>query len=101
MVLDKKKKGEIHRDVMTQADIVISHRITAQFDIEALNMIMQTYLAEDILSYLNDLPNVKGSGIILDDNSERIYSFKVRPKLSWHGGDAPSAVKIKKVLFES
>src|SRR3989338_1995948 len=101
MVLATQQPGEIHRDVMTQADIVISHRITAQFDIEALNMIMQTYLAEDILSYLNDLPNVKGSGIILDDNSERIYSFKVRPKLSWHGGDAPSAVKIKKVLFES
>ena len=101
MVLATQQPGEIHRDVMTQADIVISHRITAQLDIEALNMIMQTYLAEDILSYLNDLPNVKGSGIILDDNSERIYSFKVRPKLSWHGGDAPSAVKIKKVLFES
>ena len=101
MVLATQQPGEIHRDVMTQADIVISHRITAQFDIEALNMIMQTYLAEDILGYLNDLPSVKGSGIILDDNSERIYSFKVRPKLSWHGGDAPSAVKVKKGLFES
>ncbi|MBI4159237.1 ATP-binding protein [Candidatus Woesearchaeota archaeon] len=101
MVLATQQPGEIHRDVMTQADIVISHRITAQFDIEALNMIMQTYLAEDILGYLNDLPNVRGSGIILDDNSERIYSFKVRPKMSWHGGDAPSAVKVKKKLFES
>ncbi len=101
MILATQQPGEIHKDVMTQSDIVISHRITAQFDIEALNSIMQTYLSEDILSYINDLPSSKGSAIILDDNNERIFSIKVRPKMSWHGGDAPSAVKIEKKLFES
>jgi len=100
MVLATQQPGEIHKDVMTQSDIVISHRITAQFDIEALNTIMQTYLIGDILSYLNDLPSSKGSAIVLDDNNERIFSIQVRPKMSWHGGDAPSAVKIKKKLFE-
>ena len=63
-------------------------------------MINQTYLTSSILSNLNNLPKVKGAAIILDDNSERIYSIKVRPKMSWHGGDTPSAVKVKKQILE-
>ncbi|MBU2634357.1 MAG: ATP-binding protein [Nanoarchaeota archaeon] len=100
LVLATQQPGEIARDVMTQSDIVISHRVTARLDIEALNSIMQTYLTGDILSYLNNLPRLKGSAIILDDNSERIYPMRTRPKLSWHGGDAPSAVRIKKNILD-
>jgi len=100
LVLATQQPGEIHKDVLTQSDIVISFKLTAKIDIEALNAIMQTYLTSDILAYINNLPDIKGSGIILDDTSERIYSFKTRPKLSWHGGDAPSAVKIKKKILD-
>ncbi len=96
MVLATQQPGEIHKDVMTQSDIVISHKITAKPDIEALNAIMQTYLLDEINVHLNNLPSLKGSAIILDDNSERIYPMRVRPRLSWHGGEAPSAVKDEK-----
>jgi hypothetical protein len=99
LVLATQQPGEIHRDVITQSDIVISHRVTAKPDIEALNTINQTYLTSSILTNLNNLPKVKGAAIILDDNSERIYSIKVRPKMSWHGGETPSAVKIKKQVL--
>ena len=100
MVLATQQPGEIHKDVMTQSDIVISHRVTAKSDIEALNSIMQTYLTSDLLAYLNNLPKLKGSAIVLDDNSERMYAFKVRPKKSWHGGEAPSSIKKKKKLLD-
>jgi len=100
LVMATQQPGEIHKDVLTQSDIVISYKVTAKFDIEALNSIMQTYLTSDILTYINNLPDIKGAGIILDDTSERIYPFKTRPKLSWHGGDAPSAVKIKKNILD-
>ncbi len=100
LVMATQQPGQIHHDVITQSDIVISHRVTAKPDIEALNTINQTYLTANILTNLNDLPKVKGAAIILDDNSERIYSMKVRPKMSWHGGDTPSAVKVKKQLLQ-
>ncbi len=100
MVLATQQPGEIARDALTQADIVISHRLTAKFDIDALNTIMQTYLLEDIQKYMNELPHIKGSAIILDDNSERIYPMGVRPRYSWHGGEAPSALIVKKDLLE-
>jgi len=101
LVLITQQPGEIEKDALTQADIVISHRLTSRSDIEALNSVMQSYLYEDIKAYLNNLPKLPGSAIILDDNSERIYPARIRPKRSWHGGEAPTSVKIaKKFEFE-
>jgi DNA helicase HerA-like ATPase len=98
MALATQQPGQIHRDVMTQSDVVISHRLTAKPDIDALNSIMQTYLLENIKQTMDKLPSLKGSAIILDDNSERIYPIRVRPRLTWHGGEAPTAVKVEKRL---
>jgi len=98
IVLATQQPGKIHTDVMTQADIVLAHRVTSKPDVEALNNMMQSYLTDTIQGYMNDLPSVKGSAIILDDNSERIYPMKMRPRFTWHGGQAPSAVAEKKEL---
>jgi len=98
LVLATQQPGQIHRDAMTQSDIVIAHRVTAQPDIESLNYIMQSYLLTSIKKSMDELPNSKGSAIILDDNSERIYPMKIRPRLTWHGGEAPTAIKIEKSL---
>ncbi len=98
LVLATQQPGQIHRDVMTQSDLVISHRITSQSDLEALNKIMQSYLLESIKQYMDDLPTLKGSAIILDDNSERIYPIRIRPRFTWHGGEAPTAIRAEKEL---
>jgi len=98
IVLATQQPGQIHRDVMTQSDIVISHRVTSQPDLEALNYIMQSYFLESIKRQMDELPDLKGSAIVLDDNSERIYSVKIRPRFTWHGGEAPTAIKVDKKL---
>ena len=98
LVLATQQPGQIHKDVMTQSDIILSHKVTSQQDIEALNQIMQTYLLDTIKKKMNELPNQKGSAIILDDNSERIYNMRVRPRFTWHGGEAPVAVKAETSL---
>ena len=98
LVLATQQPGVIHRDAMTQSDIIISHRLTAQPDIEALNSIMQTYLLESIRKNMAELPSLKGSALILDDNSERIYPIRIRPKYTWHGGESPSAIRVKKEI---
>jgi len=96
LVLATQQPGQIHRDVMTQSDIVIAHRVTSAPDVEALNFIMQSYLLDSIKKYLDELPSLKGAAIILDDNSERIYPMRMRPRFTWHGGEAPTAVPVKK-----
>jgi DNA helicase HerA-like ATPase len=93
LVLATQQPGQIHKDVMTQSDIVISHRLTAKPDIEALNEIMQSYLLESIKQQIDNLPSLKGSAIVLDDNSERIYPIRVRPRSTWHGGESPTSIK--------
>ena len=98
VVLATQQPGQIHKDVMTQSDIVISHRVTSQPDLEALNHIMQSYLLESIKKYMDDLPSLKGSAIVLDDNSERIYPIRIRPRFTWHGGEAPTSIAKEKKL---
>lgn len=98
LILATQQPGQIHKDVMTQSDIVIAHRVTSAPDVEALNNIMQSYLLNTIKKYMDELPKLKGSAIILDDNSERIYPMRMRPRFTWHGGEAPTAISKKKEL---
>lgn len=100
LVLASQQPGKIHTDVMTQADTVIAHRITAKPDVEALGMLMQSYMRTSLDKYLNELPKVKGAAIIFDDTNERLYPMKIKPRISWHGGSAPFAIKEKKDILE-
>ncbi len=93
MVLATQQPGVIHRDVMTQSDIILSHRLTNKHDMEALNEMMQSYLLEGITKSMKKLPDQKGAGILLDDSSERLYPLRIRPRFTWHGGEAPRAIK--------
>jgi len=92
MILATQQPGVVHRDVMTQSDIILSHRLTNKQDITALNDMMQTYLLNTIQKEMNTLPSSKGSAILLDDNSERLYPLRIRPRFTWHGGEAPKAI---------
>ena len=98
MILATQQPGKIHRDVMTQSDVVLSHKVTSKQDLSALNHIMQSYMMESISQYMNELPNLKGSAIILDDTSERIYPMRIHPRFTWHGGEAPTSIKREKKL---
>jgi len=93
MVLATQQPGVIHRDVMTQSDIILSHRLTNKHDMEALNEMMQSYFIEGITKSMNKLPDEKGAGILLDDSSERLYPLRIRPRFTWHGGEAPKSIK--------
>lgn len=90
--------NKLNQEALAQADLIISHRLTARSDLEALRSVMQTYVLEDIQELINVLPRKKGTAIILDDNSERLYAMQVRPRLSWHAGGSPSAIKEKSLF---
>lgn len=99
LVLITQMPNKLHQEALAQSDMIISHRLTAEVDINALRNIMQTYVLKDIQELINSLPRQPGAAVILDDNSERLYSVQVRPRLSWHAGGSPSAIK-KKGLFD-
>ena len=68
-------------------------KITAKLDVDALNAVTQSYMSSSITDKINGLPKLKGAAIILDDSSERIYPMRVRPRITWHGGEAPTAIR--------
>jgi uncharacterized protein len=96
LILATQQPGKIHTDVMTQSDILISHRITAKLDTDALGMLMQSYMRDGLDVQLNNLPRLKGSALLVDDANERIYPMRVRPRFTWHGGSSPTALSAKK-----
>ncbi len=96
LILATQQPGKIHTDVLTQSDIVVSHRITAQMDTQALGMLMQSYMRKGLTEELDNLPRVKGAAIIFDDTNEKMYPMRVRPRFTWHGGSAPNAVHEEK-----
>ena len=101
LILASQQPGKIHTDVMTQSDIVIAHRLTAKLDVDALGLLMQSYMRKGLDEELNVLPPVKGSAIVFDDSNERIFPIQVRPRFTWHGGGSPFAIKEKKEYFKS
>ena len=98
LILATQQPGKIHTDVMTQSDIVISHRITAKMDTDALGMLMQSYMRKGLTEELDNLPRVKGAAIIFDDTNEKMYPMRIRPRFTWHGGAAPNAIHQKKEI---
>ena len=100
LVLASKQPGKIHTDVITQADVVIAHRITANIDVQALGSLMQSYMRQGLDKELNILPSEEGAAIVFDDTNERLYPIRVRPRFSWHGGSAPTALPKLKKVFE-
>jgi len=100
LILATQQPGKIHSDVMTQADVVIAHRITAKLDTDALGTLMQSYMREGLVQQLDDLPREKGAAIIFDDNNEKMYPIRLRPRFTWHGGEDPSAMPKKDEGFE-
>ncbi|MBW3015013.1 DUF87 domain-containing protein [Candidatus Woesearchaeota archaeon] len=99
LILASQQPGKIHTDVMTQSDVLIAHRITAKIDIDALGMLMQSYFRAGLDEELNMLPRVKGAALIIDDMNERMYPVRIRPRMTWHGGEAPTALKEVKKKF--
>lgn len=100
LVLASQQPGRIHSDVITQSDVVIAHRITANVDVQALGGLMQSYMHEGLDKQLNLLPTEEGAAIIFDDINEKLYPIKVRPRFTWHGGSAPTALPEEKKVFE-
>ncbi|MBL7160112.1 MAG: ATP-binding protein [Candidatus Aenigmarchaeota archaeon] len=89
------RPNKLNETVIAQADLVLAHRLTAKPDLDALSAIMQTYALENIVKSISKLPRTKGAGLILDDNSERIFNVQVRPRESWHAGGTAMAIEGK------
>ncbi|MBS3062978.1 MAG: ATP-binding protein [Candidatus Diapherotrites archaeon] len=91
LVLATQRPNKLHPDAISQADLFISHRLTAQPDIEAVAELRPSYMAQDFGKYYQEMPRSKGFAVVLDDNTEKMWLIKMRPRFSWDGGVTASA----------
>ncbi len=86
LVVITQMPNKIHQDILSQCDLIISHRLTSKDDLQALHAVYQTYMQEEIEKMINKLPRWPGAALILDDNLEKAFTVAIRPRLSHHAG---------------
>ncbi len=91
LVLATLRPNKLHPDAISQCDLFISHRMTSQPDIEAVSQLRPSYMHQDFDRYYEEMPKARGYALVLDDNSEKLWMVKVRPRMSWDGGKTASA----------
>lgn len=86
LLLATQRPNKLHSEAISQCDIFLSMRMTAQEDINAVSSIRPSYLNLPIDKFYAQMPKSQGYAILLDDNSEKMMLIKVRPRLTWDGG---------------
>ncbi len=92
LVLATQRPGSIDSNILSQCDIIMSHRLTSKPDVDALARIQPTY-ARGLQDSLDLLPADKsGYALVIDDNTEQFFTLKLRNRFSWHAGDDARAL---------
>jgi hypothetical protein len=76
---------------ISQSDILVSHRLTAQADVDALRAAQPTYMNESLEA---KMPTETGEVIIVDDSTETVHAAQIRERETSHGGDSATAQQI-------
>ena len=95
LVLATQRPSSLHPDVLSQSDIVICHRLTSQDDIQVLESVRPTYMREHFSDSIKKMGNGRGIAFVVDDTTESAHIIRMRPRMSWHGGDEPNLMKMK------
>ena len=93
LLLATQRPNKLHPDAISQCDLFISHRMTAQPDIDAVSQLRPSYLHQNFDKYYQNMPRAKGYALLLDDQSEKLWMIKVRPRFSWDAGTTANAFK--------
>jgi len=73
---------------VSQADLLVAHRLTSRADLDALADARPTYVA----SSLDDrLPESPGEALVVDDATESVHAVRVRERKTTHGGGSARA----------
>jgi len=87
-VLATQRPAALPDVAISQADVLLAHRLTSRADIDALAAARPTYLADPLSSRL---PHATGDAVVVDDATESIHPISVRERRTDHDGESPRA----------
>jgi len=91
LVMATQRPSVVPEVAVSQSDILISHRLTSEVDLEALDAAQPTYMES---SLGERLPTGPGEVVIIDDSTETVHAAQIRRRATPHGGDSPSASEV-------
>ncbi|WP_336336599.1 ATP-binding protein [Haloarcula brevis] len=87
-VLATQRPSAVPATTVSQADLLVAHRLTSAADIDALQAVQPTYLDGDFAARL---PEATGDALVVDDSTESVHRVTVRERRTPHGGETPRA----------
>jgi len=87
-VLATQRPSAVPPTTVSQADLLVAHRLTSTADIDALQAAQPTYLDGNFAARL---PETTGDALVVDDGTESVHHVTVRERRTPHGGETPQA----------
>ena len=88
LVCATQRPGALPSVAVSQSDLLVAHRLTAERDLDRLAEAEATYLAGDLASRL---PSGTGEALVVDDATETAHTVRIRERRTPHGGGSPRA----------
>jgi hypothetical protein len=93
LVLATQRPSALPPVAISQADLVVSHRLTSSADIASLSEARPTYLDGTIV---DRLPEAVGEAIVIDDATEAAVTVGIRERDTPHAGGSPKASEVSR-----
>lgn len=85
MSVATQQPSAVDSDILSQCDIIITHKITTKQDVKSLNQLSQDYMGSELKTYMRNIEEV-GQAVYVNDDDESVKMVKMRPRKSAHGG---------------
>lgn len=91
LVVATQQPSAIDAEVLSQCDIILSHKLTSRDDVMALNRLSQDYMGGELRAIIGELKRT-GQAVLVDDEQESVSMLQIRPRQSQHGGGTKASV---------
>ncbi len=85
IVVATQQPSAVDSDVISQCDVILSHKLTTRDDVMALNRLSQDYMGGELRMIVSSLER-RGQAVLVDDERESVSMLDIRPRQSQHGG---------------
>ena len=85
LAVASQQPSAIDPEVLSQCDMILSHKLTSRNDVGALNGLSQDYMGSELRTFIKNLKRT-GEAVLVDDELEAVYTLRIRPRRSQHGG---------------
>jgi hypothetical protein len=92
LVVATQRPAALPSVAVSQSDLVVAHRLTAEADRNALAAANAAYLDRDVTA---SVPGERGCALVVDDATEAAHRIRVRARRTESGGGSPRASEVE------